>query len=247
MPDYVDKFATGFISEIHKGNIDSCLTVVLPEINNDSGKLFLTNTYEHIRSFRMDSFKIINARKTSMLGNDGFTNYGIDYEYVNDSNSIYFTFGINEKNGKLTITAFNAGMADDSLADSNAISLKDKGFLHYLFLFFAILTPIFIIVTLIFAIRTNLTKRWLWIIGILIGFAKFSLNWTTGQVGFSLIHFSLFGAGFSKSGDYEPWILSFSIPVMAIIFWFRKYGHHTEEQERLNEKINDLANQNSKG
>lgn len=245
VPDNVDKFATGFISEIHKGNIDSCLTMVLPEMNNDNGRQFLTNTYTNIQSFSIDSFSIINARKTSMLGDNGFTNYGIDYEYKVGSKFIYFTFGIREQNGKLTVTAFDGRIADDSLSKSHTFSLKDKGFLHYLFLFFAILIPIFIIVTLIFAIKTKLTKKWLWIIGILFGFIKFSINWTTGQVGFSLINISILGAGFSKSGNIAPWILSFSLPIVAIIFWYKRYWdkREAEAQKRLDERMKVQENQ----
>lgn len=245
VPDNVDKFATGFISEVHKGNIDSCLTLVLPEMNNDNGKQFLTNTYTNIQSFSIDSFSIINAQKTSIVGDNGFTNYRIDYEYKVGNKFLYFTFGIREQNGKMTITAFDGRIMDDSLSKVHAFTFKDKGFSHYLFLFFTILIPIFIILTLIVAFRTKLTKKWLWIIGILFGFIKFSINWTTGQVGFSLINISILGAGFSKAGNIAPWILSFSLPIVAIIFWFKRYWVIKEAaaQKRLDESMNVQENQ----
>jgi hypothetical protein len=245
VPDNVDKFATGFISEIHKGNIDTCLTLVMPEMNNDNGKQFLTNTYTNIQSFSIDTFSIINARKTSMLGDNGFTNYGIEYEYKAGDQFIYFTFGIREQSGNLTVTSFDGRITDESLATLHTFDIKDKGFLHFLFLYLAILIPIFIIVTLIFAIRTKLTKKWLWIIGILFGFLKFSINWTTGQVGFSLINVSILGAGFSKSGNIAPWILSFSLPIVAIIFWYKRYWdiRESEAQKRLDERMKVQENQ----
>jgi hypothetical protein len=245
VPYDVDKFATGFISEIYKGNIDSCLTMVLPEMNNDNGKQFLTNTYTNIQSISIDSFNIINARKTSIYGDNGFTNYGIEYEYKAGDQFIYFTFGIREQSGKLTVTSFDGTITDDSLATLHAFDIKDKGFLHFLFLYLAILIPIFIIVTLIFAIRTKLTKKWLWIIGILFGFLKFSINWTTGQVGFSLINISILGAGFSKSGVIAPWIISFSFPIVAVLFWYKRYcdKKEAEAQIQLDERINAQENQ----
>lgn len=245
VPDNVNNFATGFISEIHKGNIDTCLTLVSTEMNNDNGRQFLTNTYTNIQNFSIDSFSIINARKTTMLGENGFSNYGIDYEYKVGSKFLYFTFGIREQNGKLIITAFDGRMMDDSLSKVHAFTLKDKGLLHYLFLFFAILIPIFIIITLIVAIKTKLSKKWLWIIGILFGFIKFSINWTTGQVGFSLINISILGAGFSKSGNIVPWILSFSLPIVAIIFWYKRYWdkREAEAQRRLDERMKAQENQ----
>lgn len=245
VPDNVNNFATGFISEIHKGNIDTCLTLVSTEMNNDNGRQFLTNTYTNIQNLSIDSFSIINARKTTMLGENGFSNYGIDYEYKVGSKFLYFTFGIREQNGKLIITAFDGRMMDDSLSKVHAFTLKDKGLLHYLFLFFAILIPIFIIITLIVAIKTKLSKKWLWIIGILFGFIKFSINWTTGQVGFSLINISILGAGFSKSGNIVPWMLSFSLPIVAIIFWYKRYWdkREAEAQRRLDERMKAQENQ----
>ena len=84
--------------------------------------------------------------------------------------------------------------------------------------------PIFILVTLVFAIRAKLSRKWLWIIGILLGFVKFSLNWTTGQVGFQIISFQLLGAGFSKAGLVAPWTLSFTLPIVAVIFWIKSYN-----------------------
>jgi hypothetical protein len=245
VPDNVDKFATGFISEIHKGNVDFCLTLVLPEMNSDNGKQFLTNTYTNIQTFSIDSFRIINARKTSMLGDNGFSTYGIDYEYKVGNKFLYFTFGIREQNGKMTITAFDGRIIDDSLSKVHAFTLKDKGFLHFLFLFIAILIPIFIIITLVVSIKTKLTKKWLWITGILFGFVKFSINWTTGQVGLSLINISILGAGFSKAGNIAPWILSFSLPIVAIIFWYKTYWDKREAkaQKRLDERMKAHENQ----
>jgi hypothetical protein len=235
----VDKFATGFITQIQNGNIDSCLTLVQPEMNNEISRQFLTNTRNNILTFNLDSCRIINARKTTMMGDNGFTNYGIDYEYPIGDKFLYITFGIREQNNKLMITAFDGRIMDYSLSKVHAFTLKDKGFLHYLFLFFAISIPIFIIISLIFVIKTKLKRRWLWIIGVLFGFIKFSINWTTGQVGFSLINISILGAGCSKSGYIAPWILSFSLPIVAVIFWYKRYCDRKEEdaQKRLDEMM----------
>lgn len=247
VPTHVDKFATGFITHIQNGNIDTCLTLVQPDMNNENGRQFLTNTYNNILTFNLDSCRIINARKTSMMGDNGFTNYGIDYEYTAGDKFLYFTFGIREQDNNLMITAFDGRIMDNSLSKAHAFTLKDKGFLHYLFLFFAILIPIFILITLIFVIKTKLKRKWLWIIGVLFGFIKFSINWTTGQVGFSLINISILGAGYSKSGNIAPWILSFSIPIVAIIFWYKRYWDkkEAEAQKQLDERMKTKENQDN--
>ncbi|MFC0878850.1 hypothetical protein ACE01N_19800 [Saccharicrinis sp. FJH2] len=246
VPSYVDKFATEFITQIQKGNIDTCMTLLQPEIRNENSRQFLTNSHNNVLTYDLDSFRIINARMTRMYGNNGIIIYGIDYEYNVGDKFLYFTFGIQEQNNKLLITAFDGRIMDDSLTKVHAFTLKGKGFLHYLFLFFAISIPLFILISLIFVIKTKQLKRkWLWIIGVLLGFIKFSMNWTTGQVGFSLINISILGAGYSKSGNIAPWILSFSLPIVAIIFWYKRYRDkkEAEAQKRLNERIKTMENQ----
>lgn len=222
VPQHVDKFATGFIDDIKKGNIEECLLKVTPEMNNQSGRDYLTNSFRSIESLQIDSIRIISARQQSLMGEDGFTNYIIDYEYFIKDRYLYFTFGIHEEKGKLSITSFDGRFFETSLTEIHSFTLDKKGLVHYLFLVIAILVPVFILVTLVFAIRTKLNKKWLWIIGILLGFVKFSLNWTTGQVGFQIISFQLLGAGFSKGGLVAPWTLSFTLPIVAIIFWIKR-------------------------
>jgi hypothetical protein len=232
VPITIDRFANEFIGFVHKGNIDTCLSLVLPEMNTDEARKFLQNCYSNINSLNLDSVKIINANKTSLMGKDGFTNYWIDYEYNTNPKFLYIKIGIREQNGRLTVTAFNGNILDESLSKTYNFTFKDKGIKHFLFFCISILVPVFILFTLFFAIKTKLNKKWLWIIGIILGFTKFSINWTTGQVGFSLINFMILGAGIIKSGNVAPWILSFSIPIVSIIFWIRKLkGTKTTEKD----------------
>ncbi|MFN7260002.1 MAG: hypothetical protein ACK5TU_08910 [Cyclobacteriaceae bacterium] len=224
VPQHVDKFATGFIDDLKQGNIDECLLKVIPEMNNQAGRDYLTNSFKSIQSLHIDSIRIINARQQTLMGENGFTNHTIDYEYFIKDKYLYFTFGIREQNNKLSITAFDGRFFETSLTEIHSFTLDKKGLVHYLFIFFAILIPVFILVTLVFTIRAKLSRKWLWIIGILLGFVKFSLNWTTGQVGFQIISFQLLGAGFSKAGLVAPWTLSFTLPIVAVIFWIKRYN-----------------------
>ncbi len=223
IPNEVDEFATDYISLVQSGKIDSCLTLNESEINKDSIKQVLNNTYSSISNFNLDSSRIVKARKTKTSGDYEFSNYKIDYEYFVGDKFLYFTVGIQEQFNKLIINGFESKLLDESLANDYAFTLHEKGFLHYLFLALTILIPIFIIVTLSFMVKANLSTKGLWVLGALFGFIKFSINWTTGQVGFYLINISLLGAGFSKSGIIAPWIISFSIPVVAILFWINQF------------------------
>jgi len=245
IPSHIDKYATDFMIEVHKGNLDSCLSHMSMELKNGAGKQKLNKSYAFIKNYSIDSFRLINANKRTLYGDNGFTDYWIEYEYFLTDQYLYSSLGIREQNGILTVLSFNGSIASESVEKVHELNLKGKGILHYLFLVLAISIPIFILISLIFVIKTKLKRKWLWIIGVLFGFFKFSINWTTGQVGFSLINISILGAGFSKSGNIAPWFLSFSIPIVAIIFWYKRFWIKQDEegQIRLDERIKAKENQ----
>ena len=108
-----------------------------------------------------DSFSIINASSTTVYIENGFTNYWIDYEYKVNDKFLYFSFGIKEQNGQLTVISFDGRLMDNSLSKEHAFTFENIGISHYIFLGFVILIPIFIIITLVFAIGTKIKKKWL--------------------------------------------------------------------------------------
>lgn len=80
--------------------------------------------------------------------------------------------------------------------------------------------------------RRWLKRRWLWTIGSLVGFAGFGLNWSTGAWAILFVNVSLLGAQATKAGPYAPWLLSFGIPVVALIVivrWYRREPGHDGE------------------
>ena len=53
---------------------------------------------------------------------------------------------------------------------------------------------------------------------------QFSLNWATGAWSIKPIYVSLLGAGFFRPSPFDAWILSFSLPIVAVIFLMRRRG-----------------------
>ena len=106
----------------------------------------------------------------------------------------------------------------ESLTATNAFSLTRKPLKQIVILLFFTAVPIFCIVTLVICIRTPLGKKWRWIIFIALCFSQFSLDWTSGRIGFNLLSINLLGFGFSKASGYAPWLFFSGLPVGAIIF-----------------------------
>jgi len=153
------------------------------------------------------------------------TRYNLSYQYGYKDRWILVNVAFRElPNGKTEVFALNVyNPMDRPLQEIHRFTFDEKGFLHYGFLFGCIAVPLFILATLVAAIRMKFRKRkWLWIIFVILGIVQFSLNWTTGQVGWKLLNFQLFGSGILTASEYTPWFLSFSFPVGAILFWIKR-------------------------
>lgn len=122
-----------------------------------------------------------------------------------------------------TVIGFDVYRTPASQQELNAFTLSNKSVLHYAALALAIAVPTFMLVTLVFCIRTPMARRkWLWIIFILVGVSSLSLNWTTGEYAFQILHVNLFGVSAFAASQHAPWILTLSVPLGAILFWIRR-------------------------
>jgi hypothetical protein len=116
------------------------------------------------------------------------------------------------------ISGANFQPLTDSLQVLNRFTFQNKSAIHYLFFFACILIPLFIVAVIVLCFRSRVRRRWLWIIFILFGIMQFQLNWTTGQFVLRPISVMLLGASFFRASSYAPIVLSFGIPIGAMIF-----------------------------
>jgi len=115
----------------------------------------------------------------------------------------------------------------DALDKLNAFVLRGKSLRHYLFLALAVAIPALVLVCLVLCLRAPLPRRkWLWVIFVSLGYGQFTMNWTTGEVGMRPISLQLFGAGAQAAGPYAPWFVSFSAPLGALVFLYRRRQLH---------------------
>jgi hypothetical protein len=104
-------------------------------------------------------------------------------------------------------------------------SVSGKGPIHFAWIAAMIATILVIVAALIQGIRSKgIKRRWLWMLGSAFGLCQFSLNWATGVWSIQPIHVSLLGAGFFRPSPFDAWILSFSLPIVAVIFLIRRRG-----------------------
>lgn len=115
---------------------------------------------------------------------------------------------------RITATAVRAAKEQAAAA---RFTLVGKSPAHYLILAGAALSALLCLGS---AAVAGFRRRWGWMILNLFGIGQFTLNWTTGAVGFQAIYFTLFGAGFLKgTGPADPWVIMAAFPIPAVLFW----------------------------
>jgi hypothetical protein len=122
------------------------------------------------------------------------------------------------------ITGLRVTKLDHSLQETNAFNFAHARPRHYIFLAGLILVPVFILVSLVTCLRMNvLPAKWVWVILIVVGVTKFTLNWTSGALIIMPVAVQIFGVGVIATGEFAPWIVAVSLPLGAMAFWVRRW------------------------
>ncbi len=117
------------------------------------------------------------------------------------------------------LTGFDIRVASEQELAVNKLTLAGKGLAHYVFLAGMILSPALMLAAVAKLVSVNGRRRRLWwALPAIIGVCVFRMNWTTGEYVFSPLHIMLLGVGATTiPTGFDPWMMSFSIPVVAIL------------------------------
>ena len=145
-----------------------------------------------------------------------------EYEYPDHTVQWFARLSRNAKTEPWKLYGCNAQVATHEQLRVTAFTLQGRSLLHYAVLVGAILSPLICLVALVWVIRAP-KFPWKWAFAILsvLAFARFSLNWTTGEGVFQPINVTLLGVGLLKQGGaFAPWVLSVAAPLGALVgFW----------------------------
>jgi hypothetical protein len=231
-----DDFSRSFINKVIKGQLESSFSNIEPTVLNEKTKEFITNANKNINGGNLKTVKVVEYNWKTMFSTNSekFTQYNLGYEYEFENKNILFRTSIVEKNNKFSVVMFNGEILPGKLSELTKFTFENKTFVHYTFLIFAILIPLFIIITLVFMLksRTTTKQKVIWSLVILfICFPKFVIDWNSGQTNFSFLNFSLLGSSFTKTTLYSAWLISFNIPIGALIYWFKRNSYLIAEIE----------------
>lgn len=222
----VDSFAPKPEVDIGRGYIEDIRARNFAPVRKAMDPQYLTGidkALERIAGlFPSRPLKNIKLVGTNTIKETAFTTYQFSYEYEFSESWLLAQIVMRRTGGNLKIEGVTITPLADSLERFNAFTFRNKGFAHYFFFLAAMALPIFTFATAVVCWRTPIPRlKWLWIVFVLLGFCTFTLNWTTGAIDFQILRVALLGAGFGQA-PFGPLLLQISLPVGAIIFWFRR-------------------------
>jgi hypothetical protein len=180
----------------------------------------------------------LDARFGRLDGNDTgerTANVAMEYQYAS-AKWVLASAVLSGEPGQFRIVSFNIEPLPASLADLNAFRFKRKGAAHHVFLALTIATALLALYAFVACLRLKgLRRKWLWAIVTLVAVSSFSLNWTTGETGFQPFWVTLLGWGVTRQGWLGPWILTFPLPVGALVFLLR-YRKGSDVRAQINAK-----------
>lgn len=220
VPKEESQFAQDYLDHLRQGNIEYIKNNLDPLIAKQATDEKLREMINYFPTGEVKSVKLLGYHRFNYQSNL-VNNFTFEYEF--SDGWALANAAVQNLEDKRSIVGINVYRTTVSQQEYHKFTLSNKTMAHYIMIILAVIVLIFIIVTTIMCVRTpSLKLKWLWILFILVGFISFNINWTTGQLSYQLIHIKLLGASATAASPYSAWIISFSIPVGAIVFWIRR-------------------------
>lgn len=142
----------------------------------------------------------------------------ITLEYQFDRSWLLAHVAIRTKNGVKTIIGFRITPTSEPFEVMNEFTLADKSFSQYAGLLLALSVATLTLYAFVLCVRLKIgTKKWAWLLAILVGVCRITVNWTTGEWFFTPLAL-LVPPVTASCAAYGPWILHIFSPVGAIFF-----------------------------
>ncbi len=214
------EFSKQHLALFQARDFDAIEKQVSPEFKNAE----LRQKLEHMATlFPDEKVKNVWVVSAHAFGEKNSRRYALSFMYEFPSKWLFANVSL-EKNGDIIVVkGVDLQPLRESPEITNRFIFQGKGAINYIFLPLSILVVLFIIFAFVLCIRTPIPKRkWLWIIFVLLGFVRVTLNWTTGALNISPLNVQLLGSGFVTGGLLGPWIIQTSVPLGAIIFLLKR-------------------------
>jgi hypothetical protein len=220
IPKEESQFAQNYLQKLQSKDFEYVRKYVDKSIESEVTDQKLTEISAYFPTGSLISTEIIGSQ-VNVLNSQWQGNFTFEYQF-SDGWSVANVV-LKKINETVSVVGFNVYRTMASQKEINKFSFNGKSAIQFMVFAMAVVSAIFVLVTAYFCIRTPIPKRkWLWVLFILVGVGSISVNWTTGQYGVQPLYVMLFSAAAISAGPFAPWIISTSLPIGAIIFWFKR-------------------------
>jgi hypothetical protein len=161
------------------------------------------------------SSKVVGVR---LYHNSEYSTSEITLEYQLRDRWLLATIVTKKKGKDSTLLGINVTQRADSVENLTRFSLLSKSAVQYLILTAAISSVLFTFYVFVLCARTELGRtKWLWLLIVLVGVGKLSVNWVTGEWSFTPVAIQL-PCATAVRPFYGPWTIAGSFPIGALVF-----------------------------
>ena len=222
IPKEESGFAKDYLHQLQARNFQYVKTYVDPSIEAEVTDAKLIEIADYFPGGELLSTELIGSH-VNTFNSQWQGNFTFEYQF--SGGWALANVVLKRTKDALSVVGFNVYRTEASQRELNKFTLAGKSAIQYLVLTLAIAAPLFVLVTLYFCIKTPIQKRkWLWVLFVLVGVGSMSVNWSSGQYHIQPLSLNLFSASALAAGPFAPWIISASIPLGAILFWFKRKG-----------------------
>jgi hypothetical protein len=211
--------AKQYIDYLREGNFAKIEASADPSIQSPTLPATLRRMAGLIPPGTPNSIKLVGAQSWYQSGS---TTQNLTFEYGFDGKWVLLNVATKEALGHSTLVGLHVYDLGRSLEEQNRFTLSGKSPIQYAVLALVVIFPLLTLCSLITCVKTKLSgRKWPWILFILVGVGRFSVNWTTGAWTVAPLTVQLFSAS-AVEPLYGPWTLALSIPLGATLFLFRR-------------------------
>lgn len=209
------EFARAYFDSVRFERIDYAVSELSPLLAGMPGvRDSLILLASHLPHGPLDSVHLVGVNRFRSSSTDRSE---LSYEYHSSNGWGAASVVVLHEDGRRAIHGFHVERLPRSLEATNAFTLGDKSFGHYLMIGLMIVCVMVSFGSAVMALFTPMKRRWAWALLALVGAGTFAFNWTTGQGQLGLLNLLLFDAAYGKRGPAAPWVLQVAFPVGALL------------------------------
>lgn len=219
-PKEESEFAKDYLQQIRGGDFEYVRSHTDPELIGQITDEKLLEIAEYFPSGDLLSTEIVGWQ-VNIVNGTWTGKFSFEFEF--SEGWAVANAALKRAGDRTTVVGFNVHRTPTSQRELNAFSNVSPTPLHILMFAATIVIPIFMIFTCIMVYRTPIASRkWPWYLLSIGGVGAVYFNWTTGVVNYQILTVQLLGAGAAAAGPHAPWILEFTLPIGALVFWIKR-------------------------